>query len=208
MSTQLHYDAWSASYDSVENKTRDLEGEVCRQVLSDIKFDSVLELGAGTGKNTEWLAERASSVIAVDFSEEMQAVARRNVIGANVVFRQADISKAWYFAGGPADLITCSLILEHVEDIDFIFGEASGHLAPSGHLYVCELHPFRQYTGTKARFETAQGMQHIDAFTHHISDYTDAANKAGLRLTRFDEWFDDDDRNSFPRLASFLFRRD
>jgi ubiquinone/menaquinone biosynthesis C-methylase UbiE len=79
MSTQKLYDQWSATYDSVDNKTRDLEKIACEDVLSEIAFTNVLELGAGTGKNTSWLAERAARVMSVDFSEEMQAVARAKV---------------------------------------------------------------------------------------------------------------------------------
>ena len=70
------YDQWSETYDKVENKTRDLEKVACEKTLGDLKFSSVTELGGGTGKNTNWLAERAERVLSVDFSEEMQAVAR------------------------------------------------------------------------------------------------------------------------------------
>ena len=57
MSTQKLYDQWSATYDAVENPTRDLEKSACETVLSDLAFSRVLELGGGTGKNTAWLAE-------------------------------------------------------------------------------------------------------------------------------------------------------
>ena len=59
MSVQILYDRWSTTYDTVENKTRDLEKQACRTVLGDLRFKRVLELGAGTGKNTVWLAEHA-----------------------------------------------------------------------------------------------------------------------------------------------------
>src|ERR687897_189632 len=76
MSTQKLYNQWSATYDSVENKTRDLEKRACETVVGGISFKRVLELGGGTGKNTSWLGVRAENVMSVDFSEEMQAVAR------------------------------------------------------------------------------------------------------------------------------------
>ncbi len=49
------YDIWSEVYDSVENKTRDLEKIAAKNVLSKYKFKTLIELGCGTGKNTEWL---------------------------------------------------------------------------------------------------------------------------------------------------------
>ena len=79
MTTQALYDQWSATYDDVVNPTRDLEKRACESVLADISFRTVIELGSGTGKNTQWLAERAERVVSVDLSEEMQAVAKAKV---------------------------------------------------------------------------------------------------------------------------------
>ena len=205
MSTQKLYDQWSATYDAVENKTRDLEAQVCRRVLGGISFRRVIELGAGTGKNTPWLAERSEYVLSVDFSAEMQAIAREKVRASNVEFRLADVRQPWHFGDIKPDLITSSLILEHVEDLGFVFGEASPTLARGGYFYVCELHPFKQYEGSKARFETDGGLQVTECFQHHVTDYTGAAMANGFGVERIDEWFDDDDRTTTPRLMSFVF---
>lgn len=207
MSNQQLYNSWSANYDTVENKTRDLEKNACREILSTVEFETVIELGCGTGKNTEWLASRAKRVLAVDLSEEMQAVAKGKIKSDNVEFKQADITNKWNFSEDKADLITCSLILEHVENLDFIFSEAHVHLNENGNFYICELHPFKQYTGSKARFETAEGLQVLECFTHHISDYVQAAQKNDFSVVHLAEWFDNNDRTTVPRLISFLFNR-
>lgn len=202
--TRQLYDEWSATYDAVVNPTRDLEKRACEEVLGALEFGRVLELGGGTGKNTAWLAERSRAVVSVDLSPEMQAVARAKVNAANVEFRIGDVTVAWDFGDG-FDLITCSLVLEHVEDLGHISREAARVLIPRGRLYVCELHPLKQYAGSKARFETAYGLKIVECFTHHLSDYTNAALYAGLSIERVDEWFDGDDRSSMPRLVSFVF---
>lgn len=202
------YNSWSATYDTVENKTRDLEGRACREILSRIRFKTVIELGCGTGKNTIWLAERAKHVTAIDLSEEMQAVAREKVKTENVSFELANIAQPWNFSVKKADLITCSLILEHIEDLGFVFEQASQRLNSGGHFYICELHPFKQYAGTKARFENEDGLQILECYTHNISDYFHAARKHGFSLIQLDEWFDGDDRTTIPRLLSFLFKVD
>ena len=206
MAVREAYNTWSATYDTVENKTRDLEARACREILSEISFETVIELGCGTGKNTEWLARRAKHVTAVDLSEEMQAVARRKVKAANVSFELADIKAPWSFASANADLITCSLILEHVENLKFVFAQAIEHLNPDGHFYVCELHPFKQYVGTKARFETDDGLQILECYTHNVSDYFHAAEKSGFLLVQLEEWFDDEEKVAVPRLISFLLK--
>ena len=207
MSVQKAYDQWSATYDEVENKTRDLEKRACEEVLSSIAFDDVIELGSGTGKNTSWLAERAKHVLSIDLSEEMQAIAKRKVDASNVRFEISDINHEWRFdPADPADLITCSLILEHIEDLRHVFSQAADHVRPGGYFYICELHPFKQYAGSKARFETSEGVEVVECYVHNVTDYTDAAAANGFSLKRIDEWFDDQDRTQIPRLISFLFR--
>ena len=200
------YNEWSATYDSVNNPTRDLEKQACESVLGAMDFNRVLELGSGTGKNTSWLAERSHQVVSVDLSPEMQAIAREKVTANNVEFRIADINETWH-AGSDFDLVTCSLVLEHVSNLDHIFQEASRVLVPGGMLYICELHPFKQYSGSKARFETSAGEKIVECFDHHVSDFSTAAKAAGFSIESLLEWFDDDDRRNVPRLLSILFKK-
>ncbi len=207
MSTQQLYNQWSSTYDVVENKTRDLEKQVCESLLADITAESIIELGCGTGKNTEWLAGKATHLTCIDFSEEMMNKAKDKIKTSNVVFQQADISQPWNFTDRKADLITCSLILEHIADLDFIFQQVKEHLKENGHFYLCELHPFKQYTGSKARFETTNGIQELPCYTHHISDYLTASGNNNLTLVSMNEWFDESDNASLPRLVSFLFSK-
>lgn len=206
MSVRKAYDQWSATYDDVDNKTRDLEKRACETILSSIDLGDVIEIGGGTGKNTGWLARRASCVVSVDISEEMQAVAKQKIDSSNVEFHISDIKEAWTLTLTDADLITCSLVLEHVEHLGHVFGEAKRHLRSGGYFYVCELHPFKQYAGSKARFQTADGLHVLDCYVHNVTDYTDAASVNGFSIERIEEWFDDNDRTRPPRLLSFLFR--
>ena len=203
--TRELYNEWAATYDTVANPTRDLEKRACEAMLGSLNFDTTIELGGGTGKNTAWLADRTRRLISVDLSPEMQAAAKLKVPAANVEFRIGDVRGKWGFAE-PADLITCSLILEHVEDLDHIFREAAKVLRPGGPFYICELHPFKQYTGSKARFESDEGLKVLECFRHHVTDYTTAAMVNGFTIERIDEWFDED-RDAVPRLISFVFLR-
>jgi predicted TPR repeat methyltransferase len=209
MDTRTLYNEWSSTYDEVENKTRDLEKLAGQQVLSVVNYENVLELGCGTGKNTSWLSGKAKHHQAVDLSEEMmaKAKAKEKVMAAHVHFLQADITKPWEFVTEKPDLITCSLILEHIKDLQFIFRQAQNVLQEGGHFYICELHPYKQYSGSKARFETAEGLQVLECFVHHASDYFEAAVKNGFTCIALKEWFDADDRSNPPRLLSFLFQK-
>ncbi len=197
------YNQWAVAYDNVSNATRDLEKIAAQQMLSSYHYRQVLELGCGTGKNTQWLSEKADALIALDFSEAMLAAAKKKVTSPRVTFQQADLTVPWEAPSGWADLITCSLVLEHIEHLPFIFEQAADTLKDGGHFYLCEYHPFKQYSGKKARFETEQDLVEIDAFVHHFTDYTNAAKAAGLSVVEVKEWFDND--NDMPRLLAFVF---
>ena len=58
MNTREAYNKWSEQYDTNINRTRDLEAVALRKTLSVIPFKRCLEIGCGTGKNTEWLVNR------------------------------------------------------------------------------------------------------------------------------------------------------
>lgn len=205
MNIQNAYNQWSDSYDSDENLTRDLDAQVTRAVLGSLRFKSALELGCGTGKNTVLLAQIADAVHALDFSQGMIDKAREKVRAENVRFEMADLTQRWPCVDSAYDLITCNLVLEHIADLPHVFAEAARTLAPQGRFFINELHPFKQYRGTKARFEQGESTIEVDAFVHHVSDFTNAAETHGLKLMRFNEHWHAADVDKPPRLASFLF---
>jgi ubiquinone/menaquinone biosynthesis C-methylase UbiE len=86
MDTKQGYNIWAAQYDTNQNKTRDLEGCALRNCLENIAFKTCLEIGCGTGKNTQWLAQRADYVTAIDLSEEMLARAREKIKSNKIEF--------------------------------------------------------------------------------------------------------------------------
>ncbi len=55
MNVENAYDKWVESYDAMLNKTRDLDLVATNENLGCMKFQSVLEVGCGTGKNTNGL---------------------------------------------------------------------------------------------------------------------------------------------------------
>ena len=207
MDTKKAYNIWSEQYDTNDNKTRDLEAKALRKTLESISFDSCLEIGCGTGKNTEWLITKAKKITAVDLSEEMLARAKEKINSGNVRFLQGDISLDWNFIKDRYDLISVSLVLEHIENLKNIFKEASKVINPGGYIYIGELHPFKQYLGTKARFETEKGIEVLTCFNHNISDFTQAAKKYGFQILNVNEFFDDNDRTAVPRIIALVFKK-
>lgn len=203
MNTQEAYNSWAATYDSMLNKTRDMELVAGKQVLSNADFSKVLEVGCGTGKNTIWLKEKSKDLIAIDFSEGMLAQARKKI--TDIHFQQADITKPWNFR--QSTLIICSLVLEHIQDLHIVFEEASKNLETNGCFYICELHPYKQLEGSRAKFDAGNEWIELEYFIHHISDFYTAAIANHLQCIDLKEWFDNNKKTNTPRLISFLFQK-
>lgn len=207
MEVQKAYDLWSASYDADHNLTRDLDHTVMVQMLAGRPFASILEVGCGTGKNTGLLAEIGEAVTAVDFSPGMLAQAKTKITAPNVTFQVADITQPWPTPAAAFDLLTFNLILEHIEDLDFVMGQASRALKAGGLLFICELHPFKQYRGSQARFTQNEQTSFIPSFVHHTSDFLQAARQHSFSLQDLNEWWHPNDEGKPPRLISFLFQK-
>lgn len=202
------YTDWSATYDLDRNLTRDLDQLITRDTLSNLRFQSILEIGCGTGKNTALLAQIGQHVSALDFSAGMIEKARAKLSLDNVTFEVADITQPWPCEDQSIDLVVCNLVLEHIPDLSFIFSEASRVLIKTGRFFVSELHPFRQYQGTQANFQRNQETTQIPAFVHHISDFIAAAAGNNLALASMKESWHQEDQNKPPRLVSFVFEKE
>ncbi len=207
MNVQQAYNIWADQYDTNKNKTRDLEGVALREILQDISFENCLEIGCGTGKNTEWFITKAKSVTSVDLSEEMLLKAKAKIKADKVNFIQADINQNWDFATQQYDLVGFSLVLEHIENLEDIFKKVAEVTHTGSHVYVGELHPFKQYAGTKARFETEEGLQIVTCLNHNISDFTQAAKQFGFEVLEVNEYFDENDKTNIPRILTLVFRK-
>lgn len=207
MNIQEAYTHWSTTYDEDHNRTRDLDREVTRQLLGELPPMAVVEIGCGTGKNTALLAQIATTVRALDFSAGMLDRARAKVQADNVTFVEADLTRPWPLEERSAELVVCNLVLEHIENLRFIFDQAARVLIPGGRFCVCELHPFRQYQGTQAVIQRPDGAVLIPAYVHHMSDFLIAAAEAGFTLVQLREWWHVEDAGKPPRLVSFVFEK-
>ena len=136
MSIQKAYNEWSEIYDTNENLTRDLDQKVTCETFAGQKFNSILETGCGTGKNTVFFAQIGENVHALDFSHGMIEKAREKIQAGNVRFSVADLTKQWPCENKAYDLISCNLVLEHIRELGHIFSEAARTLRPKGIFFI------------------------------------------------------------------------
>jgi ubiquinone/menaquinone biosynthesis C-methylase UbiE len=206
------YNEWAETYDTDHNRTRDLAAQVLRQVDLNFADRRIIEVGCGTGRNTEWLSQLAAGpreIAALDFSAEMLERARERVRDPRVRLIQHDARTAWPLVDASADIVIAMLVLEHVEHLEPVFAEAFRTLNAGGEFFICELHPMRQLLGGQAQFTSCRGQrQLVPAFLHNTSEYVQAGLSCGFELLHLDEWRDADAQtNDFPRLLSLHFRR-
>ncbi|MHB8574071.1 MAG: class I SAM-dependent methyltransferase [Dehalococcoidia bacterium] len=102
--------------------------------------ERVLDLGCGAGHTALAAAPHAASVVAVDVTPEMLAVAadlaaQRGV--SNVEFRQADVA-ALPFPAASFDVVTSRYSAHHYADPAMAFAEAARVLRPGGRLLLAD----------------------------------------------------------------------
>ena len=206
-----NYDEWAETYDTVQNRTRDLAAVALRQADLKLAGRSIVEVGCGTGRNTVWLGRPEAGVadiVGLDFSEGMLQQARARVHDARVRFVQHDVRNAWPLASNSVDVVIVMLVLEHVENLQPVFAEVARVLRPEGDLFISELHPERQMLGKQAEFKSAKSgeLKRVEAFLHRTEDYLAAGKSAGLELVKQTDWHDDPPAET-PRLLSVHFRK-
>jgi malonyl-CoA O-methyltransferase len=165
-----------------------------------------------------WLAERARSLVALDFSAGMLERARTRVSAvvadrsgaAHVRFARHDVREPWPVPDAAVDTIVANLVLEHVADLGPVYAEAARTLRPGGQLLLCELHPERQRRGGQAHFtDAATGeLVHVAAHRHTVAEYVNGGLAAGLVLRHLGEWLEPDaPADAPPRLLAIRFER-
>jgi ubiquinone/menaquinone biosynthesis C-methylase UbiE len=202
------YRRLAAQYDEVVNRTRDLDALVLREHGPSVAGKVLLELGCGTGKNTIWLADGSLEVIAIDLSEAMLGRARARVTAPHVRFLNHDLRIRWPLADESVDLIVGNLVLEHVQDLTFVFGEMKRVLRRGGEVFNAEFHPFRQLLGRGVEISGVHDGA-VEAYRHDVSEYVNAGLDQSFSLLRIGEWRDERDlaEEAPPRLLTLHFIR-
>ncbi|MCV0397530.1 MAG: metalloregulator ArsR/SmtB family transcription factor [Rhizobiaceae bacterium] len=114
-----------------------------KRIVGRRPFQSMLDLGTGTGRILEILAPLYRRGVGVDSSREMLAVARANLDNAgvsNALVRQGDIY-APPVERESFDLVTIHQVLHYLDDPAGAIREAARALRPSGRLIIVDFAP-------------------------------------------------------------------
>ena len=122
------------------------EGEVesaMRAALGERRFDSLLDLGTGTGRLLELFAPLYRRGVGIDASTDMLAVARANLDRAGIGNAQVRLGDIYHlpFPRDSFDVITVHQVLHYLDDPERALIEAARVLRPGGRLVVVDFAP-------------------------------------------------------------------
>ena len=193
VSVQDGYAAWQPTYDDAVEDIMDLA--VLDQLVS-VGWGGaalVADLGCGTGRTAAWLTNRGVRFIdGVDLTPEMLEVARRRGLHRRLAI--AHVANTPLPSGG-YDVVVCSLVDEHLPELDSLYREARRLLRPDGLFVIVSYHPFFiMATGMPTHFNAPDGEPlAIQTHVHLLSEHMTAANLSGFIAAELVETVIDDE---------------
>jgi ubiquinone/menaquinone biosynthesis C-methylase UbiE len=197
LSAREGYDRWAPTYDESPNPVVAMDeivlGWRIEELSEGMAGQVVIDAGCGTGRHTVRLARAAARVIAMDFSAEMLAQVAAKLkaesLDGKVELIEHDLHERAPLESGTADGVVCSLVGEHLSDLDAVFAELARVTRPGGWLVFSVYHPILALAGKEAHFiDSRTGVEYgLGAVKHLCADYVNAMIGAGFALERMGE---------------------
>ena len=107
------------------------------------RFDSLLDLGTGTGRMLDLLAPLFTRAVGIDASPDMLAVARANLDRAGVANAQIRLGDIYNLPlpRDSFDVVTIHQVLHYLDDPERALAEAARVLRPGGRLLIVDFAP-------------------------------------------------------------------
>jgi SAM-dependent methyltransferase len=186
------YGEWASTY---EDSVVDLMDLALLERLESVDWAAaraVADLGCGTGRTGAWLRTRtAADLDGVDLTPEMLERARERD-----VFRRLEVADvaATGLPSDSYDIVTTSLVDEHLPALGPLYAEAHRLARPGGAHVLVGFHPFFIIaSGMPTHYDSASGEPvAISTHVHLLSDHVSAALAAGWSLAELREQTIDD----------------
>lgn len=181
LSVEAGYERWAHTYDDGLNPLLPAEEAVVEPLLRTIGYDSVLDVGAGTGRYSLMAIADASRVVAVDPSPEMLAHLTRKPGAERIEVLPGGLDDApWQ--PQRFDLVICALVLCHIPDLEAALGTLADAVTPGGHLLVTDFHPAAVEAGLRTEFREGDHRYLLPNPAHTREDYTAALTERAFTI--------------------------
>lgn len=182
VSVEEGYGLWSASYERGPNPLFALQERTLEPLLPELRGRRVLDLACGTGRWMRKLrALGAVDLYGADLSAEMLAQAGQNGDGGKLVRASCDCLP---FRSECADLILCSLALDHVADLDTFAAEMARVAAPGAVLLLSEFHPAAHARGWRRTFRCGAEVCVLPVSPRPLAEIHRVVRTHGFHLRR------------------------
>jgi len=178
------YDVWASSYDAIDNALIRAEEPLVQEAIAGLPAGPALDAACGTGRQAAQLVAAGHTVIGVDRSVAMLALAKQKVPEAD--FRLGDLS-ALPLDDASVDIAVCSLALTHLADPTPAIVELARVVRPGGRVVVSDAHPTFVLIQGQALFPVDRAFAFVRNHVHLHSTYLRAFATCGLRPLSCDE---------------------
>jgi len=197
------------------------------RILAPKAGEKILDVGCGQGYFSHLIAESGAQVVGLDIADELIKIAKEQA-GGNESFLVQSAEKMALVPSGKFDAAICILALQNIKNLQAAISEISRALKPNGRCVLVLNHPaFRIPTASAWAYDEAAKVQYrrvdkymseisqdVDmtqgeknlkkkkftmSFHHPLQVYFKAFAKAGLAVTRLEEWVSHKTSDKGPR---------
>ncbi len=169
------------------------------KLIPNVKGKKVLDAGCGTGSLTEWLVNNGADVTGVDASPHMLAQVNDDIKSRARLVEHNLETPLLFLEDNSMDLVTASLVIHYIKNIEGLFNEFSRVLKPNGHLIFSIIHPVTDfidnpssnYYDTKLITHKFGGFTEdpvaVPCFRRPLQEYTETLYSTGFCIERLTE---------------------
>ena len=182
-------DEFFSQYSQMDRSQKGLAGagewHTLKELLPDFKGKDVLDLGCGFGWHCIYAAEHgAASVIGVDLSEKMLAVAKQKTDFPQVTYLHRGIEEM-DFADDQFDVVLSSLTLHYLPSFEQIARKVSKCLKANGTFIFSVEHPLFTAEGTQDWYYDERGEKLHYPLDHYFDEGQRQAQFLGSAVTKY-----------------------
>jgi ubiquinone/menaquinone biosynthesis C-methylase UbiE len=200
------YDTWVGTH----SMNDDPYFRAVEALIADVAGQRICDLACGQGRVARYLAAQGASVVGIDLSAKLLAIARRHEEAApqGIEYIHADVQRLDGVTLTPFDGVVCSMALMDIPDLAATLRSVASLLRPDGWFAFSILHPCF-HTSESGEIETPNGVARtvsryfdeghwrsdtrpgppgkVGAYHRTLSTYVNTLSDAGLQLERLTE---------------------